>query len=219
VLVNANYLKAEWRTVFDDSATEPQPFHLGANNLISVPTMMSRCSVGYARRDGCTLLTIPYKGSELNFLILLPDQPEGLPALEKNLTAKQLAGGAGLGLQEVILYLPKFKLEPPARALSLELQALGMKSAFDQPPGTANFDRIAPRRPSDYLYISEVFHKTFLNLDEKGTVAAAATAVGMMDGLSMSKPIEVRVDHPFLFAIQHRASGACLFLGRMSDPR
>ena len=93
---------------------------------------------------------------------------------------------------------------------------------FDQPRGSANFDRIAPRRPDDYLCISEVFHKTFLILDEKETEAAAATAVAMSVRSAVRekpKPIEVRVDHPFLFAIQHRSSGACLFLGRVSDPR
>ncbi|MEI2723782.1 MAG: serpin family protein [Verrucomicrobiota bacterium] len=222
VLVNAIYLKTPWACEFYESNTKGQPFHLSANNLISVPTMMSTRTVGYARRDGCTVLTIPYWGSELQFLILLPEQPEGLRALEKNLTAKQLAGGARLGLQMVILYLPKFKLEPPLMSLGLELQALGMKSAFDQPRGTANFDRIAPRRASDYLYISEVFHKTFLKLDENGTEAAAATAFTAILGSQMGerpKPIEVRVDHPFLFAIQHRTSGACLFLGRVCDPR
>jgi serpin B len=97
-----------------------------------------------------------------------------------------------------------------------------MKTAFDQPQGSANFDRIAPRKPDDYLAISEVFHKTFLALDEEGTEAAAATAVVMMEAAArrpVEKPPEVRVDHPFLFAIQHRESGACLFLGRVVDPR
>ena len=100
---------------------------------------------------------------------------------------------------------------------------MGMRSAFDDPKGSANFDRMALRKPDDYLFISEVFHKTFLMLDEKGTEAAAATAVAMMRATAMvvqkPKPIEVRVDHPFLFAIQHRSSGACLFLGRITDPR
>jgi serpin B len=81
---------------------------------------------------------------------------------------------------------------------------------------------MAPRQPDDYLRISEVFHKTFLELDEKGTEAAAATAVVMMRVASAvgkkPEPIEVRVDHPFLFAIQHRPSGACLFLGRVTNP-
>ena len=97
-----------------------------------------------------------------------------------------------------------------------------MKNAFDKPRGSANFDAMAPRRPNDYLYISEVFHKTFLELDEKGTEAAAATAVVMPRATSVPvdppKPVEVKVDHPFLFAIQHRVSGACLFLGRVTSP-
>ena len=101
------------------------------------------------------------------------------------------------------------------------LRRLGVKSAFDEPQGSANFDRIAPRQPNDYLKISEVFHQTFIALDEEGTEAAAATAAVMMFGAMADpkKPIEVRVDRPFLFAIQHRASGACLFLGRITDPR
>ena len=94
-------------------------------------------------------------------------------------------------------------------------------SAFDWPKGSANFDRMAPRRPDDYLFISAVFHKTFLNLDEKGTEAAAATAAmaSAMFCRDAPEPIEVRVDRPFVFAIQHRPSGACLFLGHVTDPR
>jgi serpin B len=97
-----------------------------------------------------------------------------------------------------------------------------MRSAFDEPPGSANFDRMAPRRVNDYLCVSEVFHKTFVSLDENGTEAAAATALAMRLGcmpVAKPKPIEVHVDHPFIFAIQHAPSGACLFLGRVTDPR
>jgi serpin B len=132
-------------------------------------------------------------------------------------------GCARLKSQDIVLYLPKFKLEPPLFALRKTLEILGMESAFDVPQGSANFNGIAPRRPNDYLYISNVFHKTFMEVDEKGTEAAAATAVVMMRATAhleeKPKPIEVRVDRPFLFAIQHRPSGACLFLGRVVDPR
>jgi serpin B len=222
VLVNAIYLKAPWSNEFYGGATKSQTFHLGANNLITVPTMTITRSFGYATREGCTVLAIPYLGGEIQFLILLPDKVDGLANLENKLTARLLADCAQPKQQEVLLYLPKFILEPPTMSLGRELQALGMKSAFDQPHGSANFDGIAPRRPNDYLYISAVFHKTFLKLDEKGTEAAAATAVVMATRSGMiekPKPVEVRVDHPFLFAIQHRASGACLFLGHVSDPR
>jgi serpin B len=222
VLVNAIYLKAPWADEFSEYATSPQTFHLGADNLITVPTMTAQRSLGYARGDGCTALTIPYRGGDLQFLILLPDKVDGLAELEKALTERLLTDCSRMDRQDVILYLPKFKLEPPTMSLGRDLRGLGMKSAFDVPHGSANFDHIAPRRPDDYLYISEVFHKTFLSLDEKGTEAAAATAVVMKARGRASpqpKPIEVRVDHPFLFAIQHRASGACLFLGHLSDPR
>ena len=101
---------------------------------------------------------------------------------------------------------------------------MGMATAFDIPQGSADFSRMAPRKPDDYLAIEKVFHKAFIELDEKGTEAAAATAVGVVTlGVGPPppppKPIIVRVDHPFLFAIQHRPTAACLFLGRVVDPR
>jgi serpin B len=133
-----------------------------------------------------------------------------------------LAECARLKPEEILLYLPKWRLEPPLFTLRKTFEALGMESAFDVPQGSANFNGIAPRRPNDYLYISNVFHKTFVEIDEKGTEAAAATAVVMMRAtahLEEPKPLEVRVDRPFLFAIQHRPSGACLFIGRVTDPR
>ena len=97
-----------------------------------------------------------------------------------------------------------------------------MKTAFDQPRGSANFDRMAPRKPNDYLFISQVFHKTFIAVDEKGTEAAAATAVAMMRATALApkqQPVEVKVDRPFIYAIQHVPSGVCLFLGRVTNPR
>jgi serpin B len=97
-----------------------------------------------------------------------------------------------------------------------------MLSAFDEPPRSANFERIAPRKSDEYLYLSEVLHKTFLDLDERGTEAAAATAVMMPPASAATpcpKPVEVKVDRPFFFAIQHSSSGACLFIGRVTDPR
>ena len=95
-----------------------------------------------------------------------------------------------------------------------------MKSPFDIPRGSANFDRAAPRKPNDYLALSEVFHKAFIAIDEHGTEAAAATAILMETGAVLredfEKPVEVHVDHPFFFAIQHRPTGTCLFIGSVS---
>ena len=222
VLVNAIYLKAPWADEFPAGATKPLPFQVKGSETQNVPTMFRMRSMGYGKRDGYQVITIPYSGGDLQLLVLLPDTKDGLAALETKLTPEILSGCANPGSAELKLYLPKFKLEPPLFKLGKVLCSLGMPSAFDQPKGSANFDRMAPRKPDDYLYISEVFHKTFLALDEKGTEAAAATAVAMMAATSFiekPKPIEVRVDRPFLFAIQHRPSGACLFLGRVTDPR
>jgi serine protease inhibitor len=178
---------------------------------------------GYARREGFTVVSLPYAGNDLQFVVLLPDDINGLRELESKLSADVLASCAKLEKRDVDLYLPKFKLEPPTVALKEKFEALGMKTAFDDPRGSANFDKIAPRKPNDYLYISNIFHKTFIAVDEKGTEAAAATAVVMMRATSMPgpkpPPIEVKVDRPFVYAIQHVPSGVCLFLGRVTDPR
>lgn len=223
VLVNALYFKAPWAEPFLASATKPLPFHANGGAAVDVPTMNIQKSFGYAKADGLTILSLSYSGGEIQFLIILPDDVNGLAKAEAELTAGQLAGWASLPAREVKLYLPKFKIEPPTLPLGEALQNLGMKSAFDKPRGSANFDRIAPRHPpNDYLYISRVFHKTYLALDEQGTEAAAATAVVMAGRAVLMRPlepVEVRVDHPFIFAIQHRGSGACLFLGHLVDPR
>jgi serpin B len=223
VLANAIYLKAPWAEPFSEGATKSQPFHVRGGAVVDVPTMQKvDQNVGYRKREGFTAVTIPYSGSELQFVVLLPDEGTGLQRLEEKLTAELLGRCAKLEPHDVDLSLPKFKFEPPTIPLADNLQALGMKSAFDQPRGSANFDRIAPRKPNDYLYLSQVFHKTFIAVDEKGTEAAAATAAVMMYRSAMIKrtpPIEMKVDRPFLYAIQHVPSGACLFLGRVTDPR
>jgi serpin B len=224
VLANALYLKAPWADPFSEKATQPEPFHVRGGAPVDVPTMRKAAPFGFAKREGFIAVSLPYVGNDLQFLVLLPDDVNGLPALESKLTASMLAECAKLETRkEVDLHLPKFKFEPPTIALAQNLQALGMKNAFDIPRRSANFNGIAPRKPNDYLYISQVFHKTFIAVDEKGTEAAAATAVVMMRATAMAgpkpKPIEVRVDRPFVYAIQHVPSGVCLFLGRVTDPR
>jgi serpin B len=223
VLANALYLKAPWANEFSQNATQSEPFFVrGAP--VNVPMMRKTDkNFGYARREGFTVVSLPYAGNDLQFVVLLPDDINGLRELEMKLSADVLAGCAKLEKRDVDLYLPKFKLEPPTIALKEKFEGLGMKTAFDDPRGSANFDKIAPRKPNDYLYISNIFHKTFIAVDEKGTEAAAATAVVMMRATSMPgpkpPPIEVKVDRPFVYAIQHVPSGVCLFLGRVTDPR
>ena len=223
VLANALYLKAPWADPFSEKTTQPEPFHVRAGAPVEVPTMRKTARFGYVKREGFTIVSLPYAGDDLQLLVLLPDEVNGLRALESKLTADVLAECTKLEAQDVDLHLPKFKLEPPTIALAENLQALGMKSAFDIPRGSANFDKMAPRKPNDYLYISNVFHKTFIAVDEKGTEAAAATAVVMMRATAIARPkpppIQVKVDRPFVYAVQHVPSGVCLFLGRVTDLR
>ena len=225
VLANAIYLKAPWADPFSEGGTKQEPFHIRGNTPVDVPMMRQENKhFGYAKREGFTAVSLPYFGEELQFLVLVPDKVNGLSALEAKLTAEMLAQCAKLEERDVDLHLPKFKFEPPTIALAEKFEALGMKTAFNHPAGSANFDRIAPRKPNEYLYISQIFHKTFIAVDEKGTEAAAATAVAMMAASALRPntpppPIEVKVDRPFLYAIQHIPSGVCLFLGRATDPR
>ena len=186
VLVNAIYLKAPWLQSFSDERTQPAAFHLSDGTVIQVPTMFQpprdSFMMGYAQRGGYwgllgssyTILAIPYNCPELQFVILMPDRGNGLPALEAGLTPEILAGCTNLPSREVDLSLPKFKVEPPALSLVEALRALGIKSAFEK---DANFNRTAVLRPGEGLYISDIFHKTFLQLDETGTEASAGTVV------------------------------------------
>jgi serpin B len=221
-LVNALYLRAPWSEEFNAKVTTKEKFLVHGRESAEVPTMHKESRCGYAKREGFQIVSRPYFGGELQFVVLLPDDPKGLAVIEKQLTPKLIDDCAHLTSQKIILHLPKFRLEPPTIPLGEDLKALGMKTAFDEPKGSANFDRMAPRRPNDYLYISAVLHKTYLALDENGTEAAAATAVVMAAGAAMMpqpQPVEVHIDHPFLFMIQHVPSGACVFIGRVTDPR
>jgi serpin B len=223
VLANAIYLKAPWGSEFKETLTTPKPFHVHGGAPVDVPMMEQQKTFGFAKRDGFTAVSLPYTGSELQFVILLPNEVNDLAKLESKLSADVLMQCTKLQVQEVDLELPKFKIEPPTIPLKENLEALGMKTVFDDPQGSANFDKMSPRRPDKYLAISNVFHKTFIAVDEKGTEAAAATAVVMMELTARfekpKEPIHVKVDRPFVYAIQHVPSGACLFIGRVTDPR
>lgn len=223
-MVNALYLKAPWENSFEEEATKNEPFHLSTTQNVSVPTMQARRRFGYAKENGYSVVAVPYKTGSLQLVLFVPDNLDGLPLIEKSLTTRKLAEAARLKPRDVIFHLPKFKLEPAALELGKPLEALGLKTAFDQPTRSANFDRMAPRTPGSYLSIGQVLHKTWLSVDEKGSEAAAATVAVIYLSASMPSkppppPIEVRVDRPFLFAIQHVESGVCLFLGRVTDPR
>ncbi|HSK80643.1 MAG TPA: serpin family protein [Thermoanaerobaculia bacterium] len=221
VLVNAIYFLGDWAVPFDAGETRPAPFHLTASEQKRVPTMNRMGSLRFAEKEGLTAVEMPYKGGELSMLILVPAEIEGITAVEKALDAKRLdeiVGALQWGL--VDLSVPKFEVNP-GESLSLgeDLKALGMPLAFDR--DKADFTGIAdPPNPADRLVLAKVFHKAFVRVDEKGTEAAAATAViGVMAGAAPGPgPRRLRVDRPFLFLIRDNASGLVLFLGRVSDP-
>jgi serpin B len=222
VLVNAIYFLGDWAGAFEKAATRPAPFHTSRTDRKSVPTMHQTGVLGFVAKGGLQALELPYKGHSLSMLLVLPDQVDGLEALERSLTPQTLEELVGsLTPQPVAVALPKFELNP-AQSLSLgdTVRALGMTRAFD--PVHADFTGIGhPADPGDRLYLRRVFHKAFVRVDEKGTEAAAATA-GVMVRVSalagQPAPQEFRADHPFLFCIRDTASGLILFLGRVTDP-
>ncbi len=221
VLVNAIYFLGDWAQPFEREATRPAAFHLTASATKDVPTMNRTAGFRIAQKDGVTALEIPYKGGELSMMILVPDEIAGLAAVEGALDTKQLDALAGaMKSERVWVALPRFEVNPGGSlSLGEDLKAMGMPLAFDR--GKADFTGIAnPPDPDDRLVIAEVFHKGFVRVDEKGTEAAAATAVMALraGSAAMAPPRQLKVDRPFLFLIRDNASGLVLFLGRVTDP-
>jgi serpin B len=221
VLVNAIYFLADWKDPFEKQQTTEQPFTLAPGK--TRPAMMMRRRGGYriAKGDGASVLELPYAGGDTAMLVVLPDKVDGLPAVERSIDATKLtAWTQALVDQQVQVWLPRFLIDPPASMeLSRPLKALGMAKAFDR--GRADFTAIAnPPKPEDRLYIGAVFHKAFVKVDEKGTEAAAATAVVMPRAGGMPPPVpDFKVDHPFLFFIVDKPSGLVLFMGRVAEPK
>lgn len=220
VLVNAIYFKAQWTEPFPEYGTQEEDF-FAASGKKRVKTMARTDHFAYAAHpaDDLTALALPYaEGGGAKMVILLPDDKKGLPALEKKLTGEKLATWTSLSTHErVEVKLPRFEIEmPEPLKLKAILGELGITRAFDYT--RADFTPIAPA--SEQLEISEGFHKAFIAVDEKGTEAAAATALGMRAGAAAptEPPKQFHADHPFLFVITDDSTGAILFIGRVSDP-
>ncbi len=218
VLVNAVYFEGQWETPFDPADTRPATFHAEGRRAISVPTMSVHTSVRFGHHaDGLSIVELPYEGDELALILLVPDRRDGLADVERQLSSIKLAHWLGMasGYTEVDLTLPRFKLEPAAIGLSDELAAMGMPSAFDPDRAELHFNQNAREHP----HLRQVLHRAMIEVDEQGTVAAAATAVMAGTGAAPPQPTQLHVDHPFLFALRDRVTGALLFFGRVVDPR
>jgi serpin B len=217
VLANAIWFKGKWQFPFDPGATRPAPFHRGGGTAVDVPTMHRGVELPVVAIAGARLLELPYAGGRLGMLIVLPDAVDGLPAVERRLAADSLrAWSAGLaeppgrgGTTRVTL--PKFTARTRLD-LNGTLAALGMPAAFDAE--RADFSGMNGGRD---LSIGAVVHQAFVDVDEEGTEAAAATGVAVRV-TSAQIPQEFHVDRPFLWFIRDRATGAILFMGRVVDP-
>lgn len=223
VLTNAIYFKGTWLKPFEKGDTQDEDFYLSAKQPVKTPLMHR--NGGYPYYDGGTFqeLELPYrsgdKGDELAMVVLLPKDKDGLAALEEQFTAE--AAGEWIEKLEpadrVILTLPRFTMTEQFE-LSGTLAAMGMPQAFS---GSADFSGMTGKPE---FTISAAIHKAFIDVNEQGTEAAAATSTVMMaTAMRMPQPepppIVFRADHPFLFMIRDARTGEILFLGRVEDPR
>jgi len=210
VLTNAIYFKGDWASQFKKDRTRPGPFSLSDGTKVEVPMMRQTEEFGYMETEDLQALELPYVKGHLAMIVLLPRKVDGLPALEGSLTVEKLEGWLGLlhKEEEVSVILPKFKMTSRFE-LNEVLKALGMTDAFDG----ADFSGMDGVRD---LFISKVIHKAFVDVNEEGTEAAAATAVAV--DRAVARMAEFHADHPFLFLIRDNASGSILFMGRVADP-
>ncbi|XP_060934010.1 leukocyte elastase inhibitor-like [Limanda limanda] len=223
VLVNAIYFKGNWMNRFDKAQTKEMPFKVSQNESKPVQMMFQKKKLPYQSIGDLQILELPYEKEELSMLILLPKQStdgsDPLLKLEKELTVERLnewTDRKNMDVQsEIMVQLPKFKLEENYE-LNDPLSKLGMTDVFCA--SKADLSGMNGRRD---LYVSAVVHKAFVEVNEDGTEAAAATAVVMVGscGPNERKDLLFKADHPFLFFIRHNKTKSILFLGRFSSPQ
>jgi serpin B len=220
VLTNAIYFQADWRRSFRPEFTTERAFFASAAEQVHAPTMFQNGLFRYAETGDFQMLDLPYKDDQLSMLVLLPKAEghtagiDALTALEARLTPEVLESSIeNLRVADVNVWLPKFKIETGVK-LKDTLADMGMPMAF---ASAADFSGIA----HDPLAISQVRHKAFIELDEAGTEAAAATSIEMVATsafYSPDPPITFNADHPFHFLIRDNVTGSTLFMGRVARP-
>ena len=214
VLTNAIYFKGDWARQFKKDETKDAPFTLSNGQTINVPMMNQTAEFKYMETDSFQALELPYVNDELSMIIFLPKKVDGIGGFEEMLTAEKLSGWlADLGKREVIVSIPKFK-QTSQFGLADVFGSMGMGDAFS--PAKADFSGMTGGRE---LFISAVVHKAYVDVNEEGTEAAAATGVAMKLTSVAPKATVFRADHPFLFLIRDNSSGSILFIGRMMKPK
>ncbi|MCS7168615.1 MAG: serpin family protein [Gemmatales bacterium] len=215
VLTNAIYFKGDWARKFDPKQTRDEPFWLNPTTQVKVPMMRQTGEFPYLVQGDFQALELPYAGEEISMVILVPTKADGLAELEKSLTTekfhevlKKLHPTPGLEVA-----VPRFKVTAEFN-LNQALSNLGMIDAFDD--RKADFSRISPVARKQGWHITAVVHKAFVEVNEEGTEAAAAT--GVVIGIR-SLPPSFRADRPFFFLIRDKRTNSILFMGRVVDPR
>jgi len=217
VLVNAIYFKGNWASQFESDDTHDAPFWVNQKQPVTVPMMNQEHSFKYMANYDIQILELPYAhtasdANSISMIIILPKQRGGLPELERSLSAWQLKDWLSrLRLRNIKVFLPKFKTSTSFE-LSGTLKKMGMLAAFNE---NADFSCIDGTRN---LSITSVVHQAFVDVNEEGSEAAAATGVVFGVRSMAFAPPTFRADHPFIFLIRHNLSGSILFMGRIVDP-
>ena len=213
-ILNAIYFKGIWTREFDKQGTREQPFVLQGGKIVNVPMMNQSGRYAHLAGEGFEAVSLPYGEGRFSMYLFLPDQGSSLESFHRSLQAD--SWGAWMSRfrkDEGSVALPRFKMEYET-ALKEPLSALGMAEAFD--PGRANFTGMLDTRE---VFINQVKHKTFVEVNEEGTEAAAATSVEVMLTSVRRGPFRIVFDRPFFCAIRDNSTGALLFLGSIYDPR
>ena len=217
-LINAIYFKGQWKFEFNKAKTKPDAFRIPGGDPKQVPMMSQSGRYFYYKGNNFQSIMLPYGAGKVNMYVFLPDEETNLEQFEQNLTAENWETWMrSFRDTPGDLMLPRFKVEWESQ-LNKALIALGMGEAFD--PGRADFSQMAPITPSNRLFITDVRHKSWCEVNEEGTVAAAATSVAI--GVTSARPPEekfsMKVDRPFFFAIRDNQTGVLLFMGSVTNP-
>ncbi len=213
-LINAIYFKGTWQFEFNKEKTADASFYLMGGETVNCRMMQLEGDLSYYADDQVQIVDLPYGDGAFSMTIILPANSNNLHSLIMTLNKTQWDYYTHqLNTSPVILEMPKFKLEYKL-IMNQVLSKMGMAIAFD--PFHADFSRINPQLQ---LYISSVLHKTFVQVDEEGTEAAAVTVVTIGTTSVGPQGFHMRVDRPFVFALRERQSGTLLFMGKILQPQ
>ena len=211
-LINAIYFKGDWKYIFDEKNTADNNFYKIDGEPVSVPFMKQSTAVKYVSNDQFSMISLPYADSSYTMLILLPSAQTGIEGMMEQLTTENWKSWQQQLTYDIVdISIPKFKFEYGTRLINDELKTLGLQHAFDD----ADFSRMTP----EGVYISRVLHKAFIEINEKGSEAAAATIVEIIKYNNEPNPNpQFIANRPFLFAICHQPTSTILFVGKVANP-